>query len=176
MSGGRAAQQKVPLGIAVLTVSDTRSEADDVSGRYLCEQVRAEGHLLRGQRIVVDDLLRIRNALQVWVADPEVQVILSAGGTGFAHRDCTPEAALPLLDKQIPGFGELFRQLSVAEIGSAAIQSRALAGLARETLIFCLPGSPGACRLAWEKILREQLDATHKPCNFNSVLQGFSAS
>ncbi len=175
MSGARAAQKKIPLRIAVLTVSDTRSEADDHSGHYLCEQLQREGHLLHDKRIVADDPQQIRDTLNGWLAEPRAQVILCTGGTGFSRRDCTPEAVQPLLDKEIPGFGELFRHLSLEEIGSATIQSRALGGLAGDVLVFCLPGSTGACRLAWEKILREQLDSRHPPCNFAMLLQGFSA-
>ena len=160
------------LCIAVLTVSDSRGEAEDSSGHYLVEQLTAAGHRLCQKQIVIDDCYRIRAVISQWIADPEVQVILINGGTGFSGRDTTPEAVRVLLDTEVPGFGELFRQLSFDDIGSSTIQSRALAGFANNTLIFCLPGSTGACRLAWQQILREQLDGSHKPCNFVAVLNG----
>jgi len=154
------------LAIAVLTVSDSRTEADDKSGAYLSEAVQAAGHRLQEKAIVRDDVYQLRAVLSRWIADPEVQAVISTGGTGVTGRDSTPEAVAPLLDKTIEGFGELFRQLSYEEIGASTIQSRVLGGLANGTFLFCLPGSTGACRTGWEKILRSQLDLDTKPCNF----------
>jgi len=154
------------LNIAVLTVSDTRTEANDTSGQYLAEVLQRAGHRLADKQIVPDDIYRLRAQVSQWIADNAVHVVLTTGGTGFSGRDSTPEALAPLFDKQVEGFGELFRAVSYDEIGSSTIQSRALAGLANNTLICCMPGSTGACRTAWEKILGEQLDAGFKPCNF----------
>lgn len=162
----------IPLSIAVLTLSDSRDEHSDASSRLLIERLGAAGHRLADRRILPDDLHAIRAQVSVWIADPGVQVIISTGGTGLSRRDVTPEAVSVLLDRRIDGFGELFRQLSRDEIGSSTLQSRALAGLANGTLIFCLPGSTGACRLAWDGILVEQLDSRHRPCNFASLLTG----
>lgn len=158
------------LNIAVLTVSDTRTEENDTSGQYLVEALTADGHNLAAKAIVIDDKYLLRAAVSAWIADPEIQVILTTGGTGFAGRDSTPEALAPLFDKHIDGFGEMFRSISYEEIGSSTIQSRALAGIANRTLIACLPGSTGACRTGWTKLLREQLTASHKPCNFVGYL------
>ncbi|WP_323845323.1 molybdenum cofactor biosynthesis protein B [Microbulbifer magnicolonia] len=158
--------KNVSLTVAVLTVSDTRTEDTDTSGQYLAEVVKASGHNLWEKKIVPDDIYRLRAVVSQWIAEPQVQVVLTTGGTGFSGRDSTPEALAPLFDKQVEGFGELFRAVSLREIGSSTIQSRALAGLANHTLICCMPGSTGACRTAWETILREQLDANYKPCNF----------
>lgn len=160
----------IPLRVAVLTVSDTRTEATDRSGQTLVERLTGAGHRLADRQIVIDDVYRIRAVVAGWIADPEVQVILTTGGTGFTGRDSTPEAVAVLLDKQIEGFGELFRHLSWQEIGSSTIQSRCLGGLANATVVFCLPGSTGACRTAWDGILREQLDSRHKPCNFANLV------
>lgn len=160
----------VPLAIAVLTVSDTRTFENDTSGDYLTEALTTGGHLLADRTLVKDDIYRIRAQVSHWIASEDVQVVLITGGTGFSDRDSTPEAVAPLLEKCIEGFGELFRQLSWIEIGTSTIQSRALAGLANRTLICCLPGSTGACRTAWEQILEKQLDARHGPCNFVSHL------
>jgi len=159
------------LSIAVLTVSDTRTEATDSSGQYLIEALTAVGHQLAERRIVIDDIYRIRAVVSAWIADPAVNAVLITGGTGFSGRDSTPEAVSVLFDKSIDGFGELFRQISYEEIGTSTIQSRALAGLANDTVIFCLPGSTGACRTGWEKIIRNQLDSTCRPCNFVGVLR-----
>lgn len=159
-----------PLSVAVLTVSDTRTAENDTSGDYLAEAAAAAGHGCTGRSIVRDDIYLIRSVLSQWVADPAIDAILVTGGTGFSGRDSTPEAVRPLFDKDIDGFGEVFRALSLAEIGSSTIQSRALAGFANNTVIFCMPGSTGACRTAWEGIIREQLDSTHRPCNFVGVL------
>lgn len=154
------------LNCAILTVSDTRTPATDTSGNWLAETLARAGHTCVARDIVKDDIYQIRRVISTWIADERVQVILTTGGTGFSHRDSTPEAVLPLFDQTIDGFGELFRQISFAQIGSSTIQSRAVAGTANGTLIFCLPGSTHACETAWEGILREQLDFTHKPCNF----------
>jgi molybdenum cofactor biosynthesis protein B len=156
----------IPLSIAVLTVSDTRTFDNDTSGGYLCEALTHSGHQLADRALVKDDIYQIRAQVSQWIAQENVHVVLITGGTGFTARDSTPEAISPLLDKQIEGFGELFRQVSYAEIGTSTIQSRALAGLANRTLICCLPGSTGACRTGWEKILSQQLDARQGPCNF----------
>jgi molybdenum cofactor biosynthesis protein B len=159
------------LRIAVLTVSDTRTVADDTSGDYLVQALQEAGHTLAAREIVVDDVYKLRATVSRWIADSAVDVVLSTGGTGFSGRDSTPEALSVLFDKQIEGFGELFRQLSFEEIGTSTIQSRALAGLANDTVIFCLPGSTGACRTGWERIIRSQLDSSYRPCNFVGVLR-----
>ena len=158
------------LGIAVLTVSDTRTEADDTSGKFLVEALQAQGHRQADKAIVIDDIYKIRAVLSRWIADETIDAVLVTGGTGFSGRDSTPEAVRPLFDKDIDGFGELFRSLSFAEIGSSTIQSRALAGFANNTVIFCVPGSTGACRTAWTGIIKEQLDSSQRPCNFVGVL------
>jgi molybdenum cofactor biosynthesis protein B len=163
--------EKVGLGVAVLTVSDSRGEAQDTSGQFLVDAVQAEGHGLREKSIVKDDIYQIRAVISRWIADPDVQVVLVTGGTGFSGRDSTPEAVLPLFDKPIDGFGELFRYLSYQEIGTSTVQSRAVAGMANETVVFCVPGSTGACRTAWAGILKEQLDSQQRPCNFVGVLK-----
>jgi molybdenum cofactor biosynthesis protein B len=160
----------IPLNIAVLTVSDSRTEADDKSGALLRDMVEDGGHKMVDKEIVPDDLYQIRAVFSLWIADPGVQVVLTTGGTGVTGRDSTPEAIAPLLDKQIEGFGELFRALSFDEIGPSTIQSRAVAGLANGTFIFCLPGSSGACRTAWDKILKPQLDHRTRPCNFAQLI------
>jgi molybdopterin adenylyltransferase len=156
----------IPVQIAVLTVSDTRTLADDRSGAILVERLEAAGHRLVARAIVHDRVGLIRAELRRWIVEPEVQVVLVTGGTGITARDVTPEALAPLISKPIPGFGELFRWLSYAEIGSSTIQSRAEAALCDKTLVFLLPGSPSACATAWDKILATQLDSRHKPCNF----------
>ena len=160
----------VPLNVAVLTISDTRTEDTDRSGQALVENLTKAGHRLAEKRIVTDDVYRIRAVVAEWIAAPEVQVVLTTGGTGFTGRDSTPEAVSVLLDKTIEGFGELFRHLSWQEIGSSTIQSRCLGGLANATVVFCLPGSTGACRTAWNGILLEQLDSRHKPCNYANLV------
>lgn len=169
-----SSDETVPLGVAVLTISDTRTRANDTSGDFLAESAAAEGHEVRARHIVQDDIYQIRAVVSLWIADPAIDAILLTGGTGFSGRDSTPEAVAPLFDKAIEGFGEVFRQLSFEEIGSSTIQSRALAGFANKTVIFCMPGSTGACRTAWNGVLREQLDATHRPCNFVGVLRADS--
>jgi molybdenum cofactor biosynthesis protein B len=160
-----------PLNICVLTVSDTRSLETDTSGQKLQDLLMAAGHHLCARHLVIDDIYQIRSVVSQWIADQQAQVILITGGTGFAGRDSTTEAVTPLFDKTVVGFGELFRQVSYQEIGTSTIQSRATAGLANRTLIFCLPGSTGACVTAWEKVIVEQLDSRHKPCNFVGQLQ-----
>ena len=160
----------LPLAMAVLTVSDTRTVADDASGQTLAERLTAAGHRLADRTIVPDDIYRIRAVVSGWIADPTVQVVLITGGTGMTGRDSTPEAIRPLLDKEIDGFGELFRMLSWEEIGTSTLQSRALGGLANTTFIFCLPGSTGACRTGWDRILQAQLDARTRPCNLVELL------
>ena len=160
----------LPLAMAVLTVSDTRTLADDASGQTLAERLTAAGHRLADRTIVPDDIYRIRAVVSGWIADPTVQVVLITGGTGMTGRDSTPEAIRPLLDKEIDGFGELFRILSWEEIGTSTLQSRALGGLANTTFIFCLPGSTGACRTGWDRILQAQLDARTRPCNLVELL------
>lgn len=158
------------LSVAVLTVSDTRNAESDTSGNYLVDALQQAGHRLAGKQIVRDDIYRIRAVLSNWIADDSVNAVLVTGGTGFSGRDSTPEAVLPLFDKVIDGFGEIFRAYSLQEIGSSTIQSRAIAGLANNTVIFCMPGSTGACKTAWVNIIREQLDSEHRPCNFVAVL------
>ena len=160
-----------PLQLAVLTVSDTRTEEDDTSGHYLVEALQAAGHGLAAKAIVIDDIYKIRAVLSHWIAEESIDAVLVTGGTGFSGRDSTPEAVRPLFDKDIDGFGEVFRALSLDEIGSSTVQSRALAGFANNTVIFCMPGSTGACKTAWEGVIREQLDSTHRPCNFVGVLK-----
>ncbi|QGW77175.1 molybdenum cofactor biosynthesis protein B [Pseudomonas alkylphenolica] len=155
-----------PLNIAVLTISDTRSFDTDTSGQTLCDLLQAAGHRLIDRDLVKDDIYQIRATLSRWIADPRVQVVLTTGGTGFTVRDNTPQAVLPLLDKHVEGFGELFRQVSLAEIGMSSLQSRALAGMSNGVLVCCVPGSPGACRTAWNQILLGQLDSRTGPCNF----------
>lgn len=156
----------VPLNIAVLTVSDTRTQATDTSGQMLIDRLTVAGHTLAARVLLKDDLYKIRAQVATWIAEDTVQVVLITGGTGFTGRDSTPEAVTCLLDKQVDGFGELFRQISQVDIGTSTIQSRALAGLANGTLVCCLPGSTNACRTGWDGILADQLDASHRPCNF----------
>jgi molybdopterin adenylyltransferase len=160
----------IPLGIAVLTVSDTRSLADDKSGATLAERLTAAGHRLAARGIVTDDVEAIRNQVKAWIADPAVDVVITTGGTGFTGRDVTPDAVEPLFDKRMDGFSVAFHMLSHAKIGASTIQSRATAGLAGTTFVFCLPGSPGACRDGWDGILAHQLDYRTKPCNFVEIM------
>ncbi|WP_431470523.1 molybdenum cofactor biosynthesis protein B [Sphingosinithalassobacter sp. LHW66-3] len=159
-----------PVRIAVLTVSDTRGPEDDRSGDLLVERLTGAGHTLADRAIVRDDAEAIADTLDAWIDDPQVEVILTTGGTGVTGRDVTPEALARVWDKEIPGFGELFRWLSYRTIGTSTIQSRATAGVARGTYIFCLPGSTGAVKDGWDGILRDQLDIRHKPCNFVELL------
>ncbi|MDX1605441.1 MAG: molybdenum cofactor biosynthesis protein B [Candidatus Competibacterales bacterium] len=164
------ARHFIPLAIAVLTVSDTRGEAEDRSGRLLVERLESEGHRLHQKRIVRDDVYQIRAVISEWIADEAVNAILTTGGTGVTGRDGTPEAVQVLLDKEIHGFGEVFRMLSWEEIRTSTIQSRCLAGVANGTYLFCLPGSSGACRTAWDRLIREQLDYRHRPCNLVELM------
>ena len=161
------------LCVAVLTISDSRSLADDKSGDLLASFIATDQHQLVDRALVRDDIYAIRAQVSQWIADAEVQVVIATGGTGFTGRDSTPEALLPLFDKQIEGFGELFRQLSYADIGTSTIQSRAVGGLANGTLVFSLPGSSGAVTLGWEKILHNQLDINFRPCNFAELIPRF---
>ncbi|MGE4072522.1 MAG: molybdenum cofactor biosynthesis protein B [Lysobacterales bacterium] len=161
------------MQIAVLTVSDTRHVANDTSGDYLVAALKDAGHQLHERAILADDRYLLRALVSQWIADPACQVILMTGGTGFTGRDSTPEAIEPLLDKTMPGFGELFRALSYKDIGTSALQSRAFAGLANGTIVVALPGSTGACRLAWTEILGHQLDASTRPCNLAELRTRF---
>ncbi|OBT13082.1 molybdenum cofactor biosynthesis protein B [Vibrio sp. UCD-FRSSP16_10] len=163
---GHAHNDFTPASIAVLTVSDTRTTETDTSGGYLVDQVKDAGHKLADKQIVIDDVYKIRAIVSKWIADENVDAILVTGGTGFTARDFTPEALSPLFDKQVEGFGELFRAVSYEEIGTSTIQSRALGGFANRTVILAMPGSTGACRTAWTRIIKDQLDSRHKPCNF----------
>jgi len=160
----------VPLGIAVLTVSDTRSIDDDKSGATLAERIAKAGHKVASRAIVRDDVKEIRAQMRAWIADPGIDVIISTGGTGFTGRDVTPEAVEPLFEKKMEGFATLFLMVSFGKIGTSAIQTRATAGVAGATYIFCLPGSPGACKYAWDDILVHQLDYRHRPCNFVEIM------
>ena len=155
----------VPLSIAVLTVSDSRALENDTSGAYLAEALTSAGHKLADRALLPDNRYALRAKVSAWIADDAIDGILINGGTGFTGRDSTPEAIAPLLDKEMPGFGETFRMLSYEEIGTSTVQSRAFAGLSNNTFVFCLPGSTSACRTAWEKLIRAQLDATTRPCN-----------
>lgn len=159
----------IPLRLCVLTVSDSRTLADDTSGAYLADALRDAGHVLHERAIAPDDRYRLRAIVSTWIADAAVDGILVTGGTGFTGRDSTPEALLPLLDKTMPGFGELFRAISFEEIGTSSLQSRAFAGLANGTFLFALPGSRSACRTGWERIIRDQLDARTRPCNLATL-------
>jgi molybdopterin adenylyltransferase len=159
-----------PLTLCVLTVSDTRTAADDTSGDYLAAALAEAGHQLHERVIAKDDKYRIRAIVANWIADEHVHGVLITGGTGFTGRDTTPEAVEPLLDKIMPGFGETFRAISFEEIGTSTMQSRAFAGLANNSFVFCLPGSTSACRTAWEKLIRVQLDARTRPCNLAGLM------
>ena len=163
-----------PLNIAVLTVSDTRELATDTSGQYLCDVLTASGHTLAAREIVKDDIYQLRAVVSKWIASNDIQVVITTGGTGFSGRDSTPEALALLFDKEVEGFGELFRHYSLLEIGTSTLQSRALAGMANRTLVFCVPGSTGACKTAWTTILESQLNSDTKPCNFVSHVKTVS--
>jgi len=166
MSGNKPQKAFVALQIAVVTVSDTRTEETDTSGLYLKEALEAEGHVLNTKAICKDDVEELRALVKGLIEDDAIHAVLVTGGTGFTRRDNTVVSLGPLLESSIDGFGELFRYLSYQEIGSSTIQSRAFAGFSNNTVVFCMPGSPGACKTAWEGIIREQLDARHRPCNF----------
>ena len=159
----------IPLSLCVLTVSDSRTLAQDASGDWLAAALAEAGHRLHQRALLPDDRYQLRAQVSQWIADEAVDGILVNGGTGFTGRDSTPEALLPLLDKEMPGFGEMFRAISVEEIGTSSLQSRAFAGLANGTFLFALPGSTSACRTAWERIVRAQLDARTKPCNLATL-------
>jgi molybdenum cofactor biosynthesis protein B len=163
-------RQFIPVRIAVLTVSDTRALADDRSGDTLVERIAAAGHVCAARKIVKDEVSDIRNIANAWIADPAIDVIISTGGTGFTGRDVTPEALEPLFEKRMEGFSAIFHRISYDKIGTSTIQSRATAGVANATFIFVLPGSPGACRDAWDAILKAQLDYRQKPCNFVEIM------
>jgi molybdenum cofactor biosynthesis protein B len=170
MPGIDASRSFIGLKIAILTVSDTRSSDDDKSGATLAERIVAAGHAVAARAIVADDVDKIRAQAKQWIADPEIDVIISTGGTGFTGRDVTPEAMEPLFDKRMEAFAMLFLMASHAKIGTSAIQTRATAGVASATYVFCLPGSPGACRDAWDEILVHQLDYRYRPCNFVEIM------
>lgn len=159
----------IPLNLCVLTVSDSRSLAEDKSGDYLVGALQEDGHRLVERALLPDDRYQLRALVSRWIACGDVDGVLVTGGTGFTGRDSTPEALLPLLDKEMPGFGELFRAISFEEIGTSSLQSRAFAGLANATFVFCLPGSTSACRTGWERIIRAQLDARTRPCNLATL-------
>jgi molybdenum cofactor biosynthesis protein B len=170
MPGIDDSKQFVPLKIAVLTVSDTRNLADDKSGATLVERITRAGHIIGDRAIVADDVELIRARVKQWIADSAIDVVIATGGTGFTGRDVTPEAIEPLFEKRMDGFATLFLMVSHAKIGTSAIQTRATAGVAGATYIFCLPGSPGACRDAWDEILVHQLDYRYRPCNFVEIM------
>ena len=169
-------RQFKPLTIAVLVASDSRTEETDKSGKLLAERLESAGHHLHEKCIVPDDIYQIRATVSKWIADQDVSVVLTSGGTGVTGRDGTPEAVTPLLDKEIVGFGELFRQLSYSEIKTSTLQSRALAGVANATYIFCLPGSVGACALAWDELIVHQLDFRTRPCNLVELMPRLTLS
>jgi molybdenum cofactor biosynthesis protein B len=162
------------LRCAVLTLSDTRTPETDTSGDVLVERLQSAGHRLQDRALLPDDLYRLRAQISAWIADPRVEVILTTGGTGLTGRDRTPEAIGPLLDRHIDGFGELFRQISFSEIGVSTMESRAFAGVANATIVFCLPGSKNACQTGWDHIIRHQLDARYQPCNLVALLPRFN--
>ena len=170
MPGIDETRKFIPLRIAVLTVSDTRSLDDDKSGTTLAERIAKAGHAVAARAIVTDDVDRIRTQVTAWIADPGIDVIITTGGTGFTGRDVTPEAVEPLFEKRMEGFSTLFLMVSHGKIGTSAIQTRATAGVAGATYIFCLPGSPGACKDAWDDILVHQLDYRYRPCNFVEIM------
>jgi len=164
------AAEFIAINIALLTISDTRTVDNDASGKILREKVAQSGHNVAEQQIVQDDVYKIRAIISQWIANSDIDAIITTGGTGLTGRDGTPEAVKVLFDKEIEGFGELFRQISYRDIKTSTIQSRAIAGVANGTFIFNLPGSSGACRTAWDEILNDQLDARHKPCNFVDLI------
>jgi len=170
MPGIDDSRQFIPLRIAVLTVSDTRDIAGDKSGGILVERLERAGHTLAARAIVTDDVRKIRAQVKKWIADKAVDVVISTGGTGFTGRDVTPEAIEPLFEKHMDGFASMFLLVSERKIGTSAIQTRATAGVAKATYIFCLPGSPGACKDGWDEILVHQLDYRYRPCNFVEIL------
>jgi molybdenum cofactor biosynthesis protein B len=163
-------EQRIPVRIAVLTVSDTRDERTDKSGALLVERLKAQGHTLYEKVILTDDIYQVRAQVAQWIANPDVQAIVSTGGTGLTGRDGTPEAVAPLFDKEIEGFGEVFRKMSYEEIGASTMQSRCIAGVSNGTYVFCLPGSSGACATGWDKLIGPQLDSTNQPCNLVDLM------
>ena len=169
-------EQSVALKLAVLTISDTRDESQDKSGKLLVERLEGAGHSLAEKVILPDDRYEIRAAISQWIVDKKIDVVITTGGTGLTGRDGTPEAVAPLLDKEIEGFGEVFRILSYEEIGPSTIQSRAIAGVANGTYIFCLPGSSGACATGWDRIISEQLDSRTHPCNLVDLMPRLAES
>jgi molybdenum cofactor biosynthesis protein B len=173
MSHATGKREFVALNIAVMTVSDSRTEDNDTAGKLLADRVTAAGHKLAEKTIVIDNIYKIREVMSRWIADPQVHAIVTTGGTGLTGRDSTPEAVSPLFDKSIEGFGELFRSLSYDIIKTSTIQSRAIGGLANGTPIFCLPGSPGACKDGWDGIIQHQLDVRHTPCNLVELMPRF---
>jgi molybdenum cofactor biosynthesis protein B len=170
MSSSQPPRPFIAVRMAVLTVSDTRNLADDKSGAVLVERIAEAGHALAARDIVRDDIGSIAVKVSQWIADPQIDVVITTGGTGFTGRDVTPDAVRPLFEKEIDGFSAIFHAISFQKIGTSTIQSRACAGLAGETFIFCLPGSPGACRDAWDGILVQQFDNRHRPCNFVEIM------
>lgn len=170
MAGIDETREFIPIGIAVLTISDTRTEADDVSGDTLIERIKEAGHNLGGRAVVRDDPKEIKKAVSAWIKDDNIDVVITNGGTGVTGRDVTPEALQPLFDKEIEGFGELFRMISYDKVGTSTMQSRAIGGLAGSTYIFALPGSPSACKDGWDEILKFQLDSRHRPCNLVELM------
>ncbi|HEU4659364.1 MAG TPA: molybdenum cofactor biosynthesis protein B [Pseudolabrys sp.] len=170
MAGIDESRQFVALKFAVLTVSDTRKLADDKSGNVLAERIRAAGHHVAERSIVTDDVDAIRQRVKAWIADPMIDVVITTGGTGFTGRDVTPEAIEPLFEKRMDAFATMFLMVSARKIGTSAIQTRATAGVAQATYVFCLPGSPGACADAWDEILVHQLDYRYRPCNFVEIM------
>ena len=170
MPGIDETREFIPVNIAVLTVSDTRSRAEDRSGDMLAQRLKGDGHMLADRAIVRDDVAEIVGQLRVWIADPRVDVVISSGGTGLTGRDVTPEAFKSVFEKEIEGFGEVFRWISFQKIGTSTMQSRAIAGVASGTYLFAVPGSTSACRDAWDEILRNQLDIRFRPCNFVEIM------
>ncbi len=170
MAGIDETRTFIPIRIAILTMSDTRSASEDKSGDVLAERVTAAGHTLADRAIVKDDKTAVRAKVEGWIADPEIDCVITTGGTGFTGRDVTPEAVKPLFEKEIEGFAILFHMLSYQNVATSTIQSRACAGVAQGTYIFCLPGSPGACKDAWDGILQFQLDMRHRPCNLVEIM------
>jgi molybdopterin adenylyltransferase len=170
MPGIDDSRQFIPLKIAVLTISDTRALEDDKSGATLVERIEKAGHTVAGRAIVIDDVEKIRARVKQWIADPTIDVVITTGGTGFTGRDVTPEAVEPLFEKRMDGFATMFLMVSQAKIGTSVIQTRATAGVSGGTYVFCLPGSPGACRDAWDEILLHQLDYRYRPCNFVEIM------
>ncbi len=163
-------EQRIAVRIAVLTVSDTRDESSDKSGNLLVGRLQGQGHILHEKCILPDDIYQVRAKVAQWIADPQVQAVVSTGGTGLTGRDGTPEAVAPLFDKKIEGFGEVFRMISFEEIGTATMQSRCIAGVSNGTYVFCLPGSSGACATGWDKLIGPQLDSTNQPCNLADLM------